>query len=57
MKPLVYDLWPKQSIWDDMKSSFKNIADKTADWFKNTFSRRLVGTDSYKVLLTVDSTG
>lgn len=57
MKPLVYDFWPKTSIWSDIKSSFKNIADKASDWFKNTFSRRLVGTDSYQVLLTVNNDG
>lgn len=57
MLPLVYDIWPTQSIWDNIKTSFSSIANKTADWFKNTFSRRLIGTSTYPAKLTVNSTG
>lgn len=47
IKPLVLDLWPESSFWTNILDSFKNIASKTTEWFKNTFSRRLIGSSSY----------
>ena len=47
MKPLVYDVWPEQSMWDSIKDKFSDIADKASEWFKNTFGRRLVGNSNY----------
>lgn len=55
-KPLVLNLWPDTTVWNTILDSFKNIASKTSDWFKNTFSRRLLGSSTYTVLLKIDNT-
>lgn len=47
LKPLVYDFWPESTFWSNILDSFKNIASKTTEWFKNTFSRRLLGSTSF----------
>lgn len=57
MKPLIYDFWPEISVWENIKDSVGNAIGKGVDWFKNAFSRRLVGTGNYPVLLMLDGTG
>lgn len=44
--PLSYDFFPVGTFWDTMTSNFNTILNNVQNWFKNTFSRRLVGTNN-----------
>lgn len=57
MLPLDPSIFPQKTIWDSIKGSFTDIAGKTKDWFKDTFSRRLLGSTTFQVKLKAQNDG
>lgn len=58
LNPLDGNFWPEYTFWSKVSQSFTSIASKATDWFKKTFSRRLLDVNgSIKVTMEANEVG
>ena len=58
MNPLDILIWPEISFWDKIQSRFSDIASKSTEWFKSTFTRRLLKTSTeFKLSMEANDVG